>query len=138
VVMQFLLALGLMGTGASIQTAAFFFMSLSIFWVMAFFSATHDIAADGFYMLSLSKHDQTWWNGIRSTAYRIAMIVGSGLLIVLAGVLENTHGLAPVEISINAKKSAAVVSEIDPASVKVAPREGELKLVAQPAALDIA
>ncbi len=136
--MQLLIAIALLVVGASIQTAAFFTLSLGIFWVMAFSSSTHDIAADGFYMLSLSKHDQTWWNGIRSTAYRIAMIVGSGLLIVFAGMLENTHGLAPVEIPIAAKQSAQVVSEIDPASIKVTPVEGELKLVTQPAALDIA
>ncbi|MDB6027946.1 MAG: transporter, family, beta-lactamase induction signal transducer AmpG [Verrucomicrobiales bacterium] len=136
--MQFLIAIALLVAGASIQTATFFTLSLAIFWVMAFSSSTHDIAADGFYMLSLSKHDQTWWNGIRSTAYRIAMIVGSGLLIVLAGVLENTHGLAPVEISISAKQNAAMVSEINPDSVQVVPQEGELKLIAQPASLDIA
>ena len=136
--MQLLIAIALLVVGASIQTAAFFTLSLGIFWVMAFSSSTHDIAADGFYMLSLNKHDQTWWNGIRSTAYRIAMIVGSGLLIVLAGILENTNGLAPVEIPIHAKKEAAAVSQIDPASVKVVPQEGELRLVTQPAALDIA
>jgi PAT family beta-lactamase induction signal transducer AmpG len=136
--MQLLIALSLLVVGASIQTAAFFTLSLGIFWVMAFSSSTHDIAADGFYMLSLSKHDQTWWNGIRSTAYRIAMIVGSGLLIVLAGVLENTHGLAPVELSISAKQNAPLVSEIDPSAVTMVRQEGELKLISQPAALDIA
>jgi PAT family beta-lactamase induction signal transducer AmpG len=136
--MQLLIALALFVVGASIQTAAFFTLSLGIFWVMAFSSSTHDIAADGFYMLSLSKHDQTWWNGIRSTAYRIAMIVGSGLLIVLAGVLENMNGLSPVEIAVSSKKDAAIVSEFDPSAIKIAPQEGDLRLVAEPAALDIA
>ena len=82
---------------------------------MAFASATHDIAADGFYMLSLSKHEQAWWVGLRSTFYRTAMIVGSGLLVVLAGVLESKNGLPPVEIPVSAKAQAAMISNWDPA-----------------------
>ena len=77
---------------------------------MAFASATHDIAADGFYMLSMSKHEQAWWVGLRSTFYRTAMIVGSGLLVVLAGVLESKNGLPPVEIPVPAKANAPAVS----------------------------
>lgn len=149
VAMQFLLALGLMGAGASLQTAAFFFMSLSIFWGMAFLSATHDIAADGFYMLSLNKHDQTWWNGIRSTFYRIAMIVGSGLLIVLAGVLESKNGLPPVELKINAQPGIESVTTFDPSSIQVeimhdrfsnevTPQDSAPHLVAHPETLNIA
>jgi MFS transporter, PAT family, beta-lactamase induction signal transducer AmpG len=137
VVMQLLMAVGLIAAGASVQTAAFFFFSLSIFWAMAFASATHDIAADGFYMLSLSKHDQTWWNGIRSTFYRVAMIVGSGLLIVLAGILESKNGLAPVEIPINATQSAEPLTNLDPASIQASGLGGELRLVTQPANLTI-
>jgi PAT family beta-lactamase induction signal transducer AmpG len=137
IVMQLLLALGLLGAGASVQTAAFFFLSLTIFWGMAFASATHDIAADGFYMLSLSKHDQAWWNGIRSMFYRVAMIVGSGLLIVFAGVLESKNGLPPVEVAVHAKPDAAPVADLDPATIQVTPEEGELHLVAHPADLTI-
>ena len=55
---------------------------------MAFASATHDIAADGFYMLGLEQHAQAYFVGIRSTFYRIATIVGQGLLVMLAGNLE--------------------------------------------------
>jgi MFS transporter, PAT family, beta-lactamase induction signal transducer AmpG len=56
--------------------------------LMAFSSATHDIAADGFYILALSERDQSFFVGIRSTFYRIAMIAGQGLLVMLAGYLE--------------------------------------------------
>ena len=135
---QLLLALGLMGAGASLSTAAFFFVSLSIFWGMAFVSATHDIAADGFYMLSLNKHDQTWWNGIRSTFYRIAMIVGSGLLIVLAGVLESKNGLPPVDVTLRAQPGIQSASDFSPPSVPNTPLDGELRLVTHPENLDIA
>src|ERR1017187_5204804 len=118
VLMQFLVSFGLALVAFSVQGSAFFKWSLFLFWIMAFASATHDIAADGFYMLSLSQHEQAWWVGLRSTFYRTAMIVGSGLLVVLAGVLESKNGLPPVEISVAAKTNAAAVSDVDPASVK--------------------
>ena len=95
VTMQFLVSLGLALVAFSVRGSEFFKWSLFLFWIMAFASATHDIAADGFYMLSLSKHEQTWWVGLRSTFYRTAMIVGSGLLVVLAGVLESKKRPAP-------------------------------------------
>src|ERR1051325_3791293 len=53
--MQFLVSLGLAMAAFSVRGSAFFKTSLFLFWIMAFGSATHDIAADGFYMLSLSK-----------------------------------------------------------------------------------
>jgi len=90
--MQFVVAAALLLAAAAVPTALFFKATLAVFWVMAFASATHDIAADGFYMLSMSKHEQTLWVGLRSTFYRAAMIAGSGLLLVLAGTLENRTG----------------------------------------------
>ncbi len=74
--MQFLVSFGLALVAFSIRGPEFFKWSLFLFWIMAFASATHDIAADGFYMLSMSKHEQAWWVGLRSTFYRTAMIVG--------------------------------------------------------------
>ena len=59
-----------------------------MFWLVAFSSATHDIAADGYYMLALNEEDQAFFVGIRSTFYRIATIAGQGLLVILAGELE--------------------------------------------------
>ncbi len=138
VLMQFLVSFGLALVAFSVQGSAFFKWSLFLFWIMAFASATHDIAADGFYMLSMSKHEQAWWVGLRSTFYRTAMIVGSGLLVVLAGVLESRNGLPPVEISVSAKTNAAVFTNWDPASVKISAQPGELRVIAQPGALDIA
>ena len=60
---------------------------------VAISSATHDVAADGFYLLALTSHQQAWFVGIRSTAYRMAMIAGQGLLVMLAGSLESSTGL---------------------------------------------
>lgn len=57
--------------------------TLAFFWLMAFSSATHDIAADGFYMLGLNEHEQSLYVGIRSTFYRVSTIAGQGLLLML-------------------------------------------------------
>ncbi len=72
-----------------------FTITLIIFWVMAFASATHDIAADGFYMLGLSSGEQSFFVGIRSTFYRLASVFGQGILVVIAGVLETRLGDIP-------------------------------------------
>ncbi|MDX2419239.1 MAG: hypothetical protein QNK19_17405, partial [Xanthomonadales bacterium] len=88
IAMQLLIGAGLGGVALTLPTDDFFRNTLAFLWLLAFSSATHDIAADGFYMLGLSKHDQTWFVGIRSTFYRLAMIAGQGLLIILAGSLE--------------------------------------------------
>lgn len=93
--MQLLIGAGLAGIAFTIPTEHFFQWTLAIFWLMAFSSATHDIAADGFYMLGLNSHQQALFVGIRSTFYRIATIAGQGLLIMLAGYLETSTGNIP-------------------------------------------
>ncbi|MBR5194131.1 MAG: MFS transporter, partial [Bacteroidaceae bacterium] len=93
--MQLLIGAGLAGIAFTIPTEHFFQWTLAIFWLMAFSSATHDIAADGFYMLGLDFHQQALFVGIRSTFYRIATIAGQGLLIMLAGHLETSTGNIP-------------------------------------------
>jgi PAT family beta-lactamase induction signal transducer AmpG len=70
----------------------FFQLSLAILWLMAFASATHDIAADGFYMLSMSQKEQAAYVGVRSTFYRLANIAGQGGAVALAGVLIKRTG----------------------------------------------
>ena len=88
--MQLLIGAGLAGVAFTIPAPHFFQTTLALFWLTAFGSATHDIAADGFYMLALTSHQQALYVGIRSTCYRIATIAGQGLLIMLAGYLEKT------------------------------------------------
>ena len=81
---------------ASGQTPiSMFTVTLLLFVVTAFASATHDIAADGFYMLALSTGDQAQFVGIRSTFYRLASIFGQGVLVWLAGVIESNSGDIP-------------------------------------------
>jgi PAT family beta-lactamase induction signal transducer AmpG len=99
--MQLLIGAGLAGVALTIPTHFFFQATLAVFWLIAFSSATHDIAADGFYMLGLDSHEQAFFVGIRSTFYRIAMISGQGLLVMLAGFLETHTGNIPLAWSIS-------------------------------------
>lgn len=137
VCMQFLVSFALALVAFSVRGSDFFKWSLFLFWIMAFASATHDIAADGFYMLSMSKHEQAWWVGLRSTFYRTAMIVGSGLLVVLAGVLEGRNGLPPLDIPVSATAGADLSTNPGQTDIRFAEQPGELRVVARPAALEI-
>lgn len=90
--MQLLIGAGLAGVALLIPMPFYFQATLLVFWLMAFSSATHDIAADGFYMLALSDDKQSFFVGIRSTFYRLAMISGQGFLIIFAGAMERVTG----------------------------------------------
>src|SRR5437868_2488940 len=87
VVMELFVATGLACVALAIPLASFLRWSLVALAATAISSATHDVAAVGFHLLALSPHEQVWFVGIRSTAYRMAMIAGQGLLVMLAGVL---------------------------------------------------
>ncbi len=88
VLMQILIGGGLAGVAFTLPLSSFFSYSLAFFWLIAFSSATHDISADGFYMLGLSDQDQAFFVGIRSTFYRISVLAGQGGLVIVAGNLE--------------------------------------------------
>ena len=90
--MQFLVSLAFLGIGLSLPTNSFFTISLAFFWMAAFASATNDIASDGYYMIGLSQKKQSFFIGMRSTFYRLAMVTGQGLLVIFAGYLENQYG----------------------------------------------
>jgi PAT family beta-lactamase induction signal transducer AmpG len=92
----------------SLQLPIFFFLSLGIFTVGAFISASHDIAADGFYMLALTPEQQAQFVGIRSVFYRMAVIFGSGFLVYFAGQLEQTLGNIPLSWTIALGVAASI------------------------------
>lgn len=98
--MQLLIGAGLAGIAFTLNVNPQVEATLAFFWLIAFCSATHDIAADGFYMIALSSHEQSLFVGIRSTFYRIAMIFGSGLLTGLAGLLESSTHRVPLAWSL--------------------------------------
>jgi PAT family beta-lactamase induction signal transducer AmpG len=100
VTMQFLIAIAFACIAFSLPTSFFFQFTLAAFWLVAFTSATHDIAADGYYMHALDDHEQSLYVGIRSTFYRIATVAGQGLLVILAGFLEERSGNIPFAWSV--------------------------------------
>lgn len=88
VMMEFLISISMAGVAFFLPFSNFFIFTLICFWLMSFFSATHDIAADGFYIQSLNTHQQASFVGVRSTFYRIASVIGQGGLVMLAGYFE--------------------------------------------------
>ncbi|MGL4805812.1 MAG: MFS transporter, partial [Bacteroidales bacterium] len=86
--MQSLIAVGFAGIAFFIPTDFWLQVSLAFFWLLAFASATHDIAADGFYMLGLTTGEQSFFVGIRNTCYRFSTLFGQGALVWIAGALE--------------------------------------------------
>lgn len=102
ITMQLLIGAGFAGIAFTIPLPFYFQATLAFFWLLAFSSATHDIAADGFYMLGLNSNQQALFVGIRSTFYRFATIMGQGLLIILAGFLESSSGTAPLMLKVEA------------------------------------
>lgn len=135
-VMQLVLGAGLAGVALTLPGPHAFRYSLAFFWLLAFSSATHDIAIDGFYLLATTEKEQSFFVGIRTTFYRIAMICGQGFLVILAGVIQDHTGLPKVELQVSAKSNAALVQSINPAPV-AAPMEGDLRVVTAPDTVQI-
>ncbi len=92
--MEVLVGASLAGVALTLPMAMWLRLSLAFFWLMAFSSATHDIAADGFYILGLSQEDQAFYVGIRSTFYRIGSIFCQGILVMVAGWLESRYSVS--------------------------------------------
>lgn len=90
--LQLVLAASLGAVGATLHLPSFFMVSLGVMWIMAFASATHDIAADGFYMLGLRQKQQSAFVGVRSTFYRLATLAAQGPLVIAAGHLSTSLG----------------------------------------------
>jgi MFS transporter, PAT family, beta-lactamase induction signal transducer AmpG len=91
--MQFFMGAALALVAFTLPASNFFQLSLALFWLVAFASATHDIAADGFYMLGMpNTGDQAAFVGVRSTFFRLAMITGQGALVFIAGTLAERTG----------------------------------------------
>ena len=110
--MQLLIGASLACIAFTIPAARFFQYTLAFFWLMAFSSATHDIAADGFYMLGLTDQNQSAFVGVRTTFYRIATIGTKGGLIIFAGYLEGNGHDIPTAWSITLFVAAAVFSAL--------------------------
>ncbi|WGK94058.1 MULTISPECIES: MFS transporter [Flavobacterium] len=90
--MQLLISISFLIVGLSLPTNHFFIITLAIFWIAAFASASNDVASDGFYLLALSKDQQSFFLGIRSTFYKLSMLTGNGLIVIIGGYLETELG----------------------------------------------
>jgi PAT family beta-lactamase induction signal transducer AmpG len=138
VLMQLFVGAALACVALTIPGPVFFRVTLGVFWLLAFASATHDIAADGFYMLALDKHDQAWFVGVRSTFYRLSMIAGQGLLVMLAGTIETRTGLPAMDLKVVAQPGAVAAAPIDPAAFqRPASTAGAIRIVASPPTLTL-
>jgi PAT family beta-lactamase induction signal transducer AmpG len=90
--MQILLGAAFSAVALTLPGEHFLRWSLALFFLAGFSSATHDIAADGFYLLASSEGEQSFFSGVRNTFYRVAMICAQGLLLVLAGRIQKQTG----------------------------------------------
>ncbi len=92
VTLQFVIGLAFALVAFTLPGPGVFKLSLAVFWLMAFSSATHDIAADGFYLLAMKHGEQAAFVGVRSTFYRLASLSAQGGLVYLAGRWQETTG----------------------------------------------
>ena len=106
--MQVLIGAALAGVALTLDASWWLRGSLAFFWLMAFSSATHDIAADGFYILGLTERQQALYVGVRSTFYRIGSIFCQGVIVILAGWLQNSFSI-PVAWCITLLLMAAIM-----------------------------
>jgi PAT family beta-lactamase induction signal transducer AmpG len=102
IVTQIMLGLAFIVTGSVMPVSIFFPLTIGLFAITAILSASHDIAADGFYMHALDQHKQTFFVGIRSTFYRIAMLTAMGAIPLVAGLVQEKTGLKPVTLKVSA------------------------------------
>jgi MFS transporter, PAT family, beta-lactamase induction signal transducer AmpG len=86
--MQLIISIAFLIVGMLIPLNHFFILSLAVFWMAAFASASNDVASDGFYLLALTKDKQSFFLGIRSTFYRLSILTANGIIVIIAGHLE--------------------------------------------------
>jgi len=136
-IMQFTLGILFACIALTIPTTGFFKISIAFLWLMAFTSATHDIAADGFYMIGLKESDQAFYNGIRSAFYRVAMIMGQGVFIILVSFFINATGLEKAIVEVNAVPADSSVESVEMGDLGNDALPGDLQMVYEPKTLNI-
>ena len=145
VAMQVLMSLAMLalpfllpqGPGTEFSSSPLFFTTLGLFWVTAFASATHDIAADGFYMLALDSNRQAEFVGIRSTFYRLSSIFGQGVLVALAGVIDRYTSDVHIAWQLTLILAAVIFSSVTLYHTWYLPKPSEDRMNVQRSAKDI-
>jgi PAT family beta-lactamase induction signal transducer AmpG len=133
---QFLLGLAFIAVGIAMPFSFFYPLTIGIFAIIAISSASHDIAADGFYMYALDEHKQAFFVGIRSTFYRLAKLTALGLLPVVAGLVLSNSGHEPKTI----KVESVPVNEFtlfDPAAISINNTGGKPQILVFPEVLKV-
>ena len=126
--MQLLIGASLALLAFTLPTSFWLQCSLALFMLIAFSSATHDICADGFYILGLTNKDQELYVGLRNTFYRIGMVLGQGGLVMLAGLLQKSEMSIPLSWSITFLAVAGLMLMLAAYHWKALPNpEGEVK-----------
>ena len=138
---QFIMGAGFACVALAMPLPAAFQVTFIFFWLLAFNSATHDIAADGFYILGLDEHQQVWFCGIRNTFYRLATITAQGLLVMFAGHIESSTGLEKVDVNISSVASVDTPRPLEVSSFTTcgptAPEGGGIKIICEKTTLRI-
>lgn len=133
---QLLLGAAFIAVGLTMQLSLFYPLSLGIFALIAISSASHDIAADGFYMYALDQHKQAFFVGIRSTFYRFAMLTALGLIPIVAGTIQKNTGLQPVTFRA-ITTSPEDFKPLDISEVRIVKKEGKPSLLLFPEEISV-
>ena len=137
VTMQLLMAVAVGVLAATLPASSTFTWMLILFVITGFASASHDIAADGYYMLALDEGRQSAFVGIRNTFYRIAMVFGQGVLVVLAGLLEKRTGVVTQAWSYTLLATAVILALVTAWHAFALPRPAEDRTAGQKTAGEI-
>ena len=130
------LGLAFIAAGILMPLPFFYPLTLALFALIAIGSASHDIAADGFYMYALDQHKQAFFVGIRSTFYRFAMLTALGIIPVIAGLVLKNTGLESVNfeaVSVQAEE----YEPFDPSSINIISSEDEPEILLFPEQLQV-
>lgn len=74
----------------SLQLPDFFAVSIAVLAVISFSGATHDVAANGFYLETLDQKTQAGYVGWQGAFYNVAKVFTTGVLVYLAGIFQKT------------------------------------------------
>jgi len=133
---QLLLGIAFIAAGLVMPLAFFYPISLGIFALIAISSASHDIAADGFYMYALDQHKQAFFVGIRSTFYRFAMLTALGLIPIVAGTIQKNTGLEPKTFVVRSVQPEEYVA-FNPSEIRIEKSETEPSILLFPKDLQV-
>ncbi len=134
---QLLMGAAFAAVGLTLPLPVYFQATLVVFYLIAFASATHDIAADGFYLLALNEKQQAFFVGVRSTFFRLSLITGQGLLVMLAGFIQTQTGLPKIELTVATNPQAAMIQSLPVPSLEPNDTGAPLQIIASATTADI-